>query len=174
MSKEKNAFDNILIVMILAHHHKKPKNKGLDKLPFFFTIRTCEHFSPPFFLLRQIGDLSGGARDYSQTPPIFTQKRTEIDYSTWTLNLYLGKERKKRALIRLCRIELETLNERSRAALLLWWWYTLGSNFTMANIQPRSKWYILIISRPYWRRIYRVVWTTRIEHFAFFEKIILR
>ena len=163
MSKEKNAFDNILIVMILAHHHKKPKNKGLDKLPFFFTIRTCEHFSPlSFFAPSNWRPLRRCARLFSNTTNFHTKKGTEIDYSTWTLNLYLGKERKKRALIRLCRIELETLNERSRAALLLWWWYTLGSNFTMANIQPRSKWYILIISRPYWRRIYRIVWTTGI------------
>ena len=162
MSKEKNAFDNILIVMILAHHHKKPKNKGLDKLPFFFTIRTCEHFSPLSFCSVKL-ETSQEVRAIILKHHQFShKKRTEIDYSTWTLNLYLGKERKKRALIRLCRIELETLNERSRAALLLWWWYTLGSNFTMANIQPRSKWYILIISRPYWRRIYRIVWTTGI------------
>ena len=98
MSKEKNAFDNILIVMILAHHHKKPKNKGLDKLPFFFTIRTCEHFSPPFFLLRQIGDLSGGARDYSQTPPIFTQKKERRLITQPGLWIYIWerKERKER------------------------------------------------------------------------------
>ena len=153
--------------MILAHHHKKPKNKGawqitiLFHYPHVWTLHFC---SVKLETSQEVRAIILKHHQFSH------KKRTEIDYSTWTLNLYLGKERKKRALIRLCRIELETLNERSRAALLLWWWYTLGSNFTMANIQPRSKWYILIISRPYWRRIYRVVWTTRIEHFAFLKK----